>query len=385
MFGVHRRLADIALGHVTDCVAPKILDLASDNGGLSRRLLDKHPNVEVTVTALDPMVVGNLALSDLGNHPRALVCDATAIDAPDGYFDLAVVARPFRHVPPATANWILGEGTRTASKLLIVDLGWLASPLRTRWRAAASASRFSGARIAPGHHRVPVRRSVPRATAKSCRLPLQRTRFVAPRGGWRDTGNPVEHVDKLIDDLVDGQRKMSVQPRHADLLCGSDESVSFESHVLRWGRIVVVGGESEPEFDCARWESVAVLREWPGLGLNREQPYHPGIAQEGAYVNGERGAGVTAGADLDRRGNDCHEIAGHVFEDRLGERVYRSEILVEVPLSESSFGADVNDSDGRDSPRSEQLEAGIDQSLAALVTPVGGADATVRTRHGRDR
>lgn len=155
MFGVHRRLADIALGHVTDCVAPKILDLASDNGGLSRRLLDKHPNVEVTVTALDPMVVGNLALSDLGNHPRALVCDATAIDAPDGYFDLAVFARPFRHVPPATASWILGEGTRTASKLLIIDLGRLASPPRTRLQAAASAPRLSGARVAPEHHRVP--------------------------------------------------------------------------------------------------------------------------------------------------------------------------------------------------------------------------------------
>jgi hypothetical protein len=109
----------------------------------------------VTVTALDPMVVGKLALSDLGNHPRALVCDATAIDAPDGYFDLVVFARPFPHVPPATANWILGEGTRTASKLLIIDLGRLASPPRTRWQAAASASRFSGARVAPGHHRVP--------------------------------------------------------------------------------------------------------------------------------------------------------------------------------------------------------------------------------------
>jgi len=74
-----------------------------------------------------------------------------------------------------------------------------------------------------------------------------------------------------------------------------------------------------------------------------------------------------------------------VFENRLGERVYRCEILVEVPLGESSFGADVNDPDGRDSPRSEELQAGIDQSLAALVTPVGGADATVGTRHGRDR
>ena len=151
------------------------------------------------------------------------------------------------------------------------------------------------------------------------------------------------------------------------------------------GIVLVGGGEGEPEFDCARWESVAVLLEWPGLGLNREQPYHPGIAQEGAYVDRERGAGVTTGADLDRRSNHCHEIARHVFENRLGERVYRCEILVEVPLGESSFGADVNDSDGRDSPRSEELQAGIDQSLAALVTPVGGADATVWTRHGRDR
>jgi hypothetical protein len=74
-----------------------------------------------------------------------------------------------------------------------------------------------------------------------------------------------------------------------------------------------------------------------------------------------------------------------VSENRLGERVYRCEILVEVPLGESSFGADVNDSDGRDPPRSEELQAGIDKSLAALVTPVDGADATLWTRHGRDR
>ena len=149
MFGVHHRLAEIALRHVTDSVAPKILDLASGNGGLSRRLLDKHPHVEVTLTDLDPMVVGNLTLSDLGNHPRALVCDATAIDAPDGYFDLAVFARPFRDVPPVTATWILGEGTRAASKLLIIDLGRPPSPPRTRWRAAASPSNFSRVRVAP--------------------------------------------------------------------------------------------------------------------------------------------------------------------------------------------------------------------------------------------
>jgi Methyltransferase domain len=153
-FGVHHRLAEIALRHVTDCVAPKILDLASGNGGLSRRLLDQHPRVEVTVTDLDPMVVGNLALSDLGNHPRALVCDATAIDAPDGYFDLAVFARPLRQVPPATVTWIVGEGTRAASQLLIIDVGRLPPPPRTRWRAAASPPSLSNAKVALEHHRV---------------------------------------------------------------------------------------------------------------------------------------------------------------------------------------------------------------------------------------
>jgi hypothetical protein len=153
MFGIHDRLAEIALRHVTDSLTPKILDLASGNGGLSRRLLDKHPHVEMTVTDPDPMVVGDLTLSDLGNHPRALVCDATAIDAPDGYFDLAVFTRGFRRVPPVMAAWILGEGI--ASKLLIIDLARPPTPPRTRWRATASRSSFSSARVALQHHRVP--------------------------------------------------------------------------------------------------------------------------------------------------------------------------------------------------------------------------------------
>jgi hypothetical protein len=134
MFGINDRLADIALRHVTDTAAPKILDLTSGNGGLSRRLLDKHPYVEVTVTDLDPKVVGDLTLSDLGNHPRALVCHATGIDAPDGYFDLAVSVRRYCRVPPVRPTWILGEGIRAAPKLLIIDLGRSLSPPRTRWR-----------------------------------------------------------------------------------------------------------------------------------------------------------------------------------------------------------------------------------------------------------
>jgi Methyltransferase domain len=155
MFGILDRLAEIILRHVTDSVDPKILQLASGSGALSRRLLDRHPHAEVTVTDLDPMIVGGLTLSDLGNHPRALVCDASAIDAPDGYFDLAIFARRFHHLPPVTAAWILNEGTRAASKLLIIDLARPSPVPRTRRPTTASRSRLSSTRLAPEHHRVP--------------------------------------------------------------------------------------------------------------------------------------------------------------------------------------------------------------------------------------
>jgi hypothetical protein len=140
MFGTNDRLAEIALRHVADTIAPKILDLTSGNGGLARRLLTKHPYVEVTVTDLDPKVVGDLTLSDLGNHPRALVCHATAIDAPDGYFDLAVSVRRYCQEPPAMTISILGEGIRAAPKLLIIDLSRSLSPPRTRWRPTVCPS-----------------------------------------------------------------------------------------------------------------------------------------------------------------------------------------------------------------------------------------------------
>jgi hypothetical protein len=149
------RLAEIALQHVADCADPKILEWTSSSGGLARRLLDKHPYVEVTIADLDPIVVGGLAVSDLGNHPRTLVCDATAIDAPDGYFDLAVIAQEFHRLPPGTATAVLAEGTRAASKLLIIDLVRRPGPPRTRWGATASPSSSSSARVAPRHHRIP--------------------------------------------------------------------------------------------------------------------------------------------------------------------------------------------------------------------------------------
>ena len=64
-------------------------------------------------------------------HPRATVreMDATAIDAADGHFDLAVFALSFHHLPPALASQVFAEGTRVADKLVIIDLPRPPAPL----------------------------------------------------------------------------------------------------------------------------------------------------------------------------------------------------------------------------------------------------------------
>ena len=83
------------------------------------------------MTDIEPDLVAAMAAGELGSHPRALVraMDATAIDAPDGHFALAVFALSFHHLPPATAAAVLGEGTRVADKLLIIDLPRPPAPL----------------------------------------------------------------------------------------------------------------------------------------------------------------------------------------------------------------------------------------------------------------
>ena len=48
--------------------------------------------------------------------------DATAIDVPDGHFDVAVFALSFHHLPPSLASRVFAEGTRAAAKLVISDL-----------------------------------------------------------------------------------------------------------------------------------------------------------------------------------------------------------------------------------------------------------------------
>jgi ubiquinone/menaquinone biosynthesis C-methylase UbiE len=98
---------------------------------LSRKLLDWHPTAELTVTDVEKQSVKAIEASDLGENPRAAVreMDATAIDAPDGQFDLAVFAFSFHHLPPSLASRVFAEGTRVADKLVIIDLPRPPSPL----------------------------------------------------------------------------------------------------------------------------------------------------------------------------------------------------------------------------------------------------------------
>jgi SAM-dependent methyltransferase len=123
-FGQHEKFAKIALDEVADVADPRVLELGAGHGALSRKLLDWHPTARLTVTDIEPASVAAIAAGDLGSHPRATVrrMDATALDAADGEFDLAVFALSFHHLPPAAAARVISEGTRAADKLLIIDL-----------------------------------------------------------------------------------------------------------------------------------------------------------------------------------------------------------------------------------------------------------------------
>jgi ubiquinone/menaquinone biosynthesis C-methylase UbiE len=130
-FGNTEKFARIALDEVADVPDPKILELGSGHGALSRTLLEWHPTAEVTVTDIEAASVAAIVAGDLGEHPRATVkeMDATAIDAADGHFDLAVFAFSFHHLPPSLASRVFAEGTRVAGRLLIIDLPRPPSPL----------------------------------------------------------------------------------------------------------------------------------------------------------------------------------------------------------------------------------------------------------------
>ena len=129
--GIYEKCARIVLEEVGDIPSPKILELGSGLGGLSKRLLEKHPTADVTATDIDSTFVADMATGDLGRHPRATVreMDATAIDAPDGYYDLALFALSLHHLPPDMAARVFAEGTRAADKLVIIDLRRPPAPL----------------------------------------------------------------------------------------------------------------------------------------------------------------------------------------------------------------------------------------------------------------
>jgi ubiquinone/menaquinone biosynthesis C-methylase UbiE len=131
VFKEHERNATLALAQVADVPDPAILELGAGHGALSRLILEWHPTATLTITDVDPASVAAIAAGDLGHHPRATVrvMDATAIDAADGSYDLAVFAMSFHHLPPRQAARAIAEGTRVADKLLIIDLPRLPSPL----------------------------------------------------------------------------------------------------------------------------------------------------------------------------------------------------------------------------------------------------------------
>jgi len=131
VFGNTEKFARIALDEVADVPDPRILELGAGHGALSRKLLEWHPTAELTVTDVEQASVTAIAAADLGEEPRATVrrMDATAIDAPDRHFDLAVFVLSFHHLPPSMASRVIAEGTRVATKLLIIDLPRLPSLL----------------------------------------------------------------------------------------------------------------------------------------------------------------------------------------------------------------------------------------------------------------
>lgn len=129
-FGNHGRFARAALDLIADVPDPRILELGAGHGAVSRLLLENHPTATVTVTDVDPVSVARMAES-LADEPRATVreMDATAIDADDRCFDLALFVLSLHHLPPEAAARVFAEGTRVAEVLMVIDLPRPPAPL----------------------------------------------------------------------------------------------------------------------------------------------------------------------------------------------------------------------------------------------------------------
>jgi ubiquinone/menaquinone biosynthesis C-methylase UbiE len=130
VFGNHKRFARVVLDVVADVADPHILELGAGHGAVSRLLLEQHPTAEVTITDLNPDSVARMEQAFAG-EPRANVrrMDATAIDAPEGGYDVALFALSLHHLPPVAAAKVFAEGTRVADTLVIIDLPRPPAPL----------------------------------------------------------------------------------------------------------------------------------------------------------------------------------------------------------------------------------------------------------------
>ncbi|WP_099025592.1 class I SAM-dependent methyltransferase [Mycolicibacterium palauense] len=183
VFGNHQRFARIALEEIAEVPDPRILELGAGHGALSEILIENHPTAQVTATDVDPAWVAALAAGELGSHPRVTVrqMDATAIDAPDGSFDLVVFALSFHHLRPSAAARVLAEGTRVGARLLIIDLPRLPAPLHALQLASMLPLSF----IPLVHDGViSSLRTYSRSALRSLALHADPTIELELRGGW---------------------------------------------------------------------------------------------------------------------------------------------------------------------------------------------------------
>jgi hypothetical protein len=127
--------------------------IAAMQEALTFRCSARVPTAQVTVTDIELTSVADITAGDLGSHPRATVreMDAIAIDAPNGYYDLAVFAQFVPHLPPRRAARVFCRRHPRRQQ---------AADHRLSADAAAAAGRTDGVLAAVGRPRsVPCRLS----------------------------------------------------------------------------------------------------------------------------------------------------------------------------------------------------------------------------------
>ncbi|XVQ14260.1 class I SAM-dependent methyltransferase [Spirillospora sp. CA-255316] len=123
--GLYRTMGRWIMAEVAHVPEPRILELGAGSGGLAQHVLSEHPTARWCLSDIDPRTVRAWQKGPLSAHPRVetAVIDATSIDAQDQSWDLAVFAFSLHHLPPSAVPAVFSEGTRVASRLLIID-GW---------------------------------------------------------------------------------------------------------------------------------------------------------------------------------------------------------------------------------------------------------------------